>query len=64
MRRESRLRPTAPVDVFIGPNAPAGKESNWIPTSKDTPLFPLLRFYGPLETWIDRSWKPGDLEVL
>jgi hypothetical protein len=43
------------VDVSIGPTAPAGKESNWIPTPKGTPWFPLLRFYGPLEPWIDRE---------
>jgi hypothetical protein len=52
------------VDVYIGPTAPAGKESNWIPTPAGTPWFPMLRFYGPLEPWIDRSWKPGDLEAI
>jgi hypothetical protein len=22
----------------------------------------MLRLYGPLEPWIERSWKPGDHE--
>jgi len=22
----------------------------------------LLRLYGPLEPWFDKSWKPGDFE--
>jgi hypothetical protein len=22
----------------------------------------LLRLYGPLEPWFDKSWKPGDIE--
>jgi hypothetical protein len=52
------------VEIFIGPKAPAGKEQNWIPTPAGTAWFPLLRFYGPLESWIDRSWKPGDLEAV
>jgi hypothetical protein len=50
------------VDVYIGPKAPPGKESNWIPAPADTAWFPILRLYGPLEAWIDRSWKPADLE--
>ena len=52
------------VEVYIGPKAPAGKEQNWIPTPAGMAWFPLLRFYGPLEPWIDRSWKPGDLEAV
>lgn len=24
----------------------------------------LLRLYGPLEPWFDKSWKPGDAEVV
>jgi hypothetical protein len=52
------------IDVYIGPKSPAGKESNWIPTPAGTAWFPMLRLYGPLEAWIDKSWKPDDLEVV
>ena len=31
---------------------------------RDVVAFPLLRLNGPLETWIDGSWKPSDLEPL
>jgi len=24
----------------------------------------LLRLYGPLEPWLDKSWKPGDFELV
>jgi hypothetical protein len=24
----------------------------------------LLRLYGPLEPWFDKSWKPGDFEQI
>jgi hypothetical protein len=31
-------------------------------TVPGTDYFVILRLYGPLEPWIDASWKPGDLE--
>ena len=52
------------VTVYIGPEPPEGKDNNWIRTLPDTGWFPLLRLYGPLEPWIDGSWKPGDLEPI
>jgi hypothetical protein len=52
------------IEVYIGPTAPVGKESNWIPTPTTTSWFPVLRLYGPLESWIDKKWKPGDLEIV
>jgi hypothetical protein len=24
----------------------------------------LLRLYGPLEVWFDKTWKPGDIELV
>jgi hypothetical protein len=24
----------------------------------------LLRLYGPFEPWFDKSWKPGDFELV
>ena len=50
------------VDVYIGPEPPPSQEHNWIRTLPELGWFPLLRIYGPLEPWIDASWKPGDLE--
>ena len=26
--------------------------------------FVFMRLYGPLESWFDKSWKPGDFELL
>jgi hypothetical protein len=50
------------VPVYLGPDPPEGKEGNWIRTLPDVGWFPMLRLYGPLEPWIERSWKPDDLE--
>jgi len=35
------------VDVYFGPKPPAGKESNWVPTSADREFEVLFRLYGP-----------------
>jgi hypothetical protein len=50
------------VDIFMGPDAPAGKEANWIQTIPDRGFFIYFRLYGPEEEWFDRSWKLDDIE--
>jgi len=35
------------VDIYFGPKAPKGKESNWLPTDPKRRFFLLSRFYGP-----------------
>jgi hypothetical protein len=52
------------VDLYFGPEAPAGHESNWIQTVPGKGWYPLLRLYGPLDAWFDKTWQPGDLEPL
>lgn len=49
------------VDLFFGPSAPAGKESNWVQTIPGKHWFSYFRFYGPVEPYFDRSWKLGDV---
>jgi hypothetical protein len=44
------------------PKAPPGKEKNWLETVPGRGYFAILRLYGPTETAIDKSWKPGDIE--
>ena len=52
------------VDVYFGPKAPAGMESNWVQTIPGKGWFTLLRLYGPLEPWFDKTWRPGEIELL
>jgi hypothetical protein len=52
------------VDLYFGPKAPAGKERNWVETVPGKNWFCLLRLYGPLEPWFDKSWQPGDIELV
>ena len=44
-----RSRQGGSVDVYFGPKAPAGKESNWIQTMPGKGWNTILRLYGPLE---------------
>ena len=50
--------------IYFGPTAPEGKESNWIQTVPGKGWFTILRLYGPLEPWFDKSWKPGEIELI
>lgn len=52
------------VDVYFGPEAPAGKESNWIQTVPGKGWFTILRLYGALEPWFDKTWQPGEIELV
>ena len=51
-------------DVYFGPKAPAGKEGNWLATVPGKSWFTILRMYGPLEPWINKTWRPGEIERL
>ena len=50
------------IDVYFGPKAPTGKESNWIKTIPGKGWFTYFRWYGPTEAFFDKSWKLGDIE--
>jgi len=50
--------------MWFGPKAPKGHESNWIQTVSGKGYSVLLRLYGPLEPWFDKSWKPSDFELV
>jgi hypothetical protein len=50
------------TDIYCGPTAPAGFESNWIPTVAGKSWFAYFRLYEPAETYFDKSWPLGDFE--
>jgi len=56
--------PDGSVDLYFAPTAPKGHEHNWIETIPGKGWFSLLRLYGPLEPWFDRTWQPGDFELM
>ncbi len=50
------------ITVHFGTKPPKGKEANWAPTVEGKDYFLLFRFYGPTETFYDKSWVLGDME--
>jgi hypothetical protein len=58
-----QTNPDGSVDVYFGPKAPAGKGNNWIQTIPEKGWFMILRLYGPLEPWFDKTWRPGEIEL-
>ena len=51
-------------DLYFGPVAPEGKESNWVETIPGKSWFQLFRLYGPLQPWFDQTWKLNEFEPL
>ena len=51
-------------DVYFAPKAPAGKEGNWLQTLPGKSWFTILRMYGPLQPWIDKTWRPSEIELV
>ncbi len=43
------------VDVFFDPKPPVGFEKNWVQTIPGKGWFTLLRLYGPVEPWFNKT---------
>ena len=52
------------VDLYFGPEAPEGLQDNWIQTVPGKGFFTILRLYSPTEPWFDKTWRPGDIELV
>jgi len=52
------------VDIYFGPKAPKGKESNWLPTDPKRRFFLLSRFYGPEPGLFDGSFVLNNIELV
>jgi hypothetical protein len=56
--------PDTSADVYFGPTAPAGHEANWVQTIPGKGWNVLLRLYGPLQPWYEKTWRPGEIELV
>jgi hypothetical protein len=51
--------------VYFSPTQLAGvKRGNWIQTMPGKGWFTYLRFYGPLQPFFDKSWRPSEIELV
>jgi hypothetical protein len=57
-----KKNPDGSTDIYFGPAAPAGKESNWVPTDPKRQFELLFRLYGPKKELFDKAWKLPDVE--
>lgn len=62
--RSVKVEPDGSATIWFGPKAPAGHEPNWVQTMPGKGWNVVLRLYGPLEPWFDKTWKPGDFELV
>lgn len=51
------------VTLYVGPKAPAGQESNWIPTAGKRPM-PMFRYFGATEALHTKAFKMPDFELV
>jgi hypothetical protein len=59
---EVRRNADGSVDIYFGPNAPAGKESNWVPTDPAREFELMFRLYAPTKALFDKTWTLPDVE--
>ena len=52
------------ITVWFAPKAPPGQEDNWVQTMPGKSWHSIVRLYGPLQPWFDKTWKPGDFELV
>jgi hypothetical protein len=60
-RDKPAQEPDGSTVLYLGPEAPAGKEGNWLATVPGKGYFAILRLYSPTEAAINNSWVPGDI---
>ena len=51
-------------DIYFSPKPPKGYENNWLSTVPGKGWFVALRMYGPLEPWIEKTWRPSEIELV
>jgi hypothetical protein len=52
------------VDVYFGPTAPSGQESNWVPTRAGEDFEVMFRLYAPTKALFERAWVLPDIEKI
>jgi hypothetical protein len=53
------------ITIYYGPEKPAGvQDGNYIKTIPDRGWFQIIRCYSPTEGFFDKSWRPGEVELV
>jgi hypothetical protein len=62
LRHNPVVKADGSIDLCLGPNAPAGKEKNWMKTVPAKGYFTIFRLYAPTAPAFAKTWEPSDLE--
>jgi hypothetical protein len=53
------------MTVYFAPAQPDSvARGNWIQTMPGRGWYVFLRLYGPLEPFFDKTWRPGEIEMV
>ena len=52
------------IDLYFAQKPPKVMESNWLATVPGKSWWIALRMYGPLKPWINKTWRPGEVELV
>ncbi len=63
-RNELTYNDDGSIDLTFGPEPPSEHRGNWIQTVPSKSWYVILRLYGPLKPWFDKTWVPHDIERL
>lgn len=50
------------IDLYFGPKAPKGKETNWVPTDPKRKFELMFRAYAPKKEFFEKKWVLSDVE--
>jgi hypothetical protein len=60
---ELRTNADGSFDMYFGPTAPSGQESNWIETVPGRGFYLMFRLYSPTAPLFDGTWALPDAEL-
>jgi hypothetical protein len=52
------------VDIYFGPAAPTGKDTNWVPTDPARKFELMFRAYAPTKVLFEKNWVLSDVEKI
>src|SRR5262249_37943088 len=59
---EVRKNADGAVDIYFGPKAPTGRETNWVPTDPKRRFELMFRAYAPTSALFEKTWVLPDVE--
>ena len=61
---ELQKNPDGSIDLYFGPSAPSGQDSNWVPTDPERQFELMFRAYGPTQALLQKQWILPDVQLV